>query len=292
MCGIYKIENLINGKIYIGKSVDIDNRIRNHKSESFNPISNAYDTAIHRAIRKYGIYNFSFEVVEEFNRDDLNKKEQHWIDYYDAFTQGYNMTLGGEGRPMIDESRIYDLWDSGLSIAEISENTGHTKYTIILILKEYDKYNNKESYKRGRENTVKKTGKSILQYDLLGNFINQYQSIAEASKKTGIKRTNITSCLRGHQLSAGDYQWIYEGENKPKCYNAQSTNKQRLIVQCDLQGSHIKIYPSAIDASKAVGLKQSTAIIRCCKNKQETSAGFKWEYYDMDLSHETDLNTY
>ena len=74
MCGIYKIENLINGKIYIGKSVDIDNRIRNHKSESFNPISNAYDTAIHRAIRKYGIDNFSFEVVEECNRDDLNKK--------------------------------------------------------------------------------------------------------------------------------------------------------------------------------------------------------------------------
>lgn len=292
MCGIYKIENLINGKVYIGKSIDIDNRIRNHKSESFNPISNSYDTAIHRAIRKYGVDNFSFEVIEECNRDDLNEKEQYWIDYYNTFKQGYNMTLGGEGRPMIDASRIYDLWDIGLSIAEISENTGHTKYTIILILKEYDKYNNKESYKRGRKNTVKKTGKSILQYDLFGNFINQYQSIAEASKNTGIKRTNITNCLRGHQLSAGDYQWIYDGENEPKCYNAQSTNKQRLIVQCDLHGNYIKIYPSAIDAARAVGLKQSTSIIKCCKNKQETSAGFKWQYYDIDMLHEADLSAH
>jgi group I intron endonuclease len=291
MCGIYKIENLINGKVYIGKSIDIDNRIRNHKSESFNSKSNAYDTAIHRAIRKYGVDNFSFEIVEECGRVDLNQKEQYWIDCYDAFENGYNMTLGGEGRPMIDEVAIYDLWDDGLSIAEISEKTGHTKHTIILILKEYSEYNNKESYKRGRDNTVKKTGKQILQYDLFGNFINKYQSISEAAKKTSIKRINIVNCLCGKQLSAGDYQWIYDGETPPCCYDAQSTNKQRKIVQFDLYGNYIKTFPSAIEAAKTVGLKQSTSIIRCCKNKQETSAGFMWKYCDDDIFHDMNINT-
>ena len=291
MCGIYKIENLINGKIYIGKSIDINYRLSNHKSESFNPQSNAYDTAIHRAIRKYGLDNFSFEVIEECNRSNLSEREKYWIDYYNTFKNGYNMTLGGEGRSMVDELQIYELWDSGLSIAEISESTGHTKYTIILILKEYSAYNNKESYKRGRENTVKKTGKTVLQYDLLGNYVNKYNSTAEASKNTGINRFNIIGNLRGDQLSAGGYQWIYDGEEPPMCYNAQSTNRQREIAQFDLYGNYIKTFSSAIDAAKAVGLKQSTAIIRCCKNKQETSAGFKWKYYD-EIIHEADVNAH
>ena len=56
--GIYKITNLINEKVYIGQSVDINYRFNNHKSESFNPKSNAYNTAIHRAIRKYGVKIF------------------------------------------------------------------------------------------------------------------------------------------------------------------------------------------------------------------------------------------
>nr|DAW56018.1 MAG TPA: intron associated endonuclease [Caudoviricetes sp.] len=44
MCGIYKITNLISKKVYIGQSVDINYRFNNHKSESFNPKSNAYNT--------------------------------------------------------------------------------------------------------------------------------------------------------------------------------------------------------------------------------------------------------
>ena len=156
MCGIYKIENLINGKIYIGKSVDINYRIANHKSESFNPKSNAYDTAIHRAIRKYGLNNFSFEVIEECDRSNLSEREKYWIDYYNTFKKGYNMTLGGEGRPMIDELQIYELWDNGLSIAEISENVKHNKHTIISVLENYSTYSNQESYRRGREERLKK----------------------------------------------------------------------------------------------------------------------------------------
>ena len=130
-----------------------------------------------------------------------------------------------------------------------------------------------------------------MQYDLLGNLINKYNSITEASKNTKINRLNIVGCLCGQQLSAGGYQWIYDGEEAPGCYNAQSTNKQRKVAQFDLQGNYVKTFTSPIDAAKAVGLKQSTAIVRCCKNKQKTSAGFQWKYYD-DLLHEADLNAH
>ena len=109
MCGIYKIQNLINGKIYIGQSVDIDYRFRNHKSESFNPKSNAYDTAIHRAIRKYGVENFLFDIVEECCQDELREREIYWINYYGSFGNGYNLTTGGEGVPTVNIKQVQNL---------------------------------------------------------------------------------------------------------------------------------------------------------------------------------------
>lgn len=61
---IYLIENKTNGKKYVGQTRDLKSRLRAYKSASFNPDSKDYDRPIHRAIRKYGLENFSFEVVE------------------------------------------------------------------------------------------------------------------------------------------------------------------------------------------------------------------------------------
>ena len=90
MCGIYKITNLCNGKIYIGQSVDIQRRWRDHKNCTS-------DYALYRAFRKYGLENFQFDVIEECNVDQLNEREKYWINYYDSFFHGYNETLGGDG---------------------------------------------------------------------------------------------------------------------------------------------------------------------------------------------------
>lgn len=90
MIGIYKIENKINGHIYIGQSVNIHQRWNNEKSTAFNSTSSAYNSPLSRAFRKYGIENFTFEVVEECNRDELNDKERYWINHYDSFYNGYN----------------------------------------------------------------------------------------------------------------------------------------------------------------------------------------------------------
>ena len=96
------------------KSVDIKSRLQNHKSESFNKKSNTYDTAIHRTIRKYGIENFSFEVIEECSRENLSNREKYWIKFYNSFGSGYNLATSGEGVPTINEKQIRKLWDDGL----------------------------------------------------------------------------------------------------------------------------------------------------------------------------------
>ena len=55
-CGIYKFTNMVNGKIYIGRAVDIDRRYREHNRRN--------EQQIDKAIKKYGIERFNFEIIE------------------------------------------------------------------------------------------------------------------------------------------------------------------------------------------------------------------------------------
>ena len=93
MIGIYKITNNINNKCYIGQSVHIERRFYEHQHENYWFL----DRKIYQAFKKYGLENFSFEVIEECNENELDEKEKYWIEYYDSYANGYNMTIGGEG---------------------------------------------------------------------------------------------------------------------------------------------------------------------------------------------------
>ena len=77
MMGIYKITNLINKKCYIGQSVHIERRFREHCNSN----TNSY---IHRAIQKYGKENFTFEVIEECSLNQLDEREKYWILFYNS----------------------------------------------------------------------------------------------------------------------------------------------------------------------------------------------------------------
>lgn len=101
MIGIYKYQNKLNGKVYIGQSIDIERRQYNHKSSAYNEKANDYNSQFHQAIRKYGLENFDFEIIaeltpEEYTRQTLNQLEIFFIKYYDSFKNGYNATEGGD----------------------------------------------------------------------------------------------------------------------------------------------------------------------------------------------------
>lgn len=98
-CGIYKITNLINNKVYIGQSIEISKRWKAHISYANNKLSKEYNTSIHNAIRKYGENNFKFEIIENCRKEDLDNKEKYWIKFYDSINRnkGYNLTTGGMG---------------------------------------------------------------------------------------------------------------------------------------------------------------------------------------------------
>lgn len=90
---IYKIENKINHKIYIGQSKDPDRRFKDHCYSN-----TSYTSLIHRAIQKYGKENFSFEILGWY--EDYNEKEKYFIQYYRSLKPyGYNIQKGGEEPP-------------------------------------------------------------------------------------------------------------------------------------------------------------------------------------------------
>lgn len=93
-CGVYKITNNISGKSYVGLSVDIFRRWKQH--------SNTWEakkrwSAIKAAISKYGIENFTFAVIEECSKEKLAEREIHWIKELNTLApNGYNRTAGGD----------------------------------------------------------------------------------------------------------------------------------------------------------------------------------------------------
>ena len=97
MIGIYKITNKINGKSYIGQFVCIEKRFKNHINTINKVTDHCYDYPLYRALRKYGINNFDFEILEECKHDKLDEREKYWISVFDTLRDGYNQTFGGDG---------------------------------------------------------------------------------------------------------------------------------------------------------------------------------------------------
>lgn len=88
---IYKIINNLNNKIYIGQTIrPVEDRWKRHINDALN---NILDTHFARAIREYGPDVFQAEIIDTAKtQEELNKKEQYWIKYYNSVNEGYNET--------------------------------------------------------------------------------------------------------------------------------------------------------------------------------------------------------
>ena len=81
--------------VYIGSSIDVERRWRQHKEASINEKDHHYNYPLMIAFREFGIANFTFEVIERVEKENLSAREKFWIEFYGADKYGFNMKAGG-----------------------------------------------------------------------------------------------------------------------------------------------------------------------------------------------------
>ena len=91
--GIYKVTNIKTNEIYIGKSTTVASRWQNHVKSAFG-LEGVADSQFQRALKKYGVQNFTWELLEEITKDKLTEREKYYISFYDTTKYGYNQRVG------------------------------------------------------------------------------------------------------------------------------------------------------------------------------------------------------
>lgn len=180
---IYKITNKVNGKSYIGQTrYTVEFRWKQHQHK----VDNTY---FHNAINKYGADNFTVETLEECKYEDLDSREIFYIAKYDTFNNGYNLTIGGDGRRKIVSDNQYEeiegLYLSGFSSNKIATLYKVDKATIIKILKSM-----KVKLRNNKLNINNQEFKELV------NDYNTGYSLRELSKRYNCSPSGLKDFLR------------------------------------------------------------------------------------------------
>lgn len=125
-------------------------------------------------------------------------------------------------------------------------------------------------------------GKPVYQFDLFGNFIQDFCSAHEAARQTGIDFSSICSCCRKEKLNTKNFQWSYErnDENIADIHH-KAVYRERRVLQYDKDGNLIQIYSTLSEAATISGVAKSM-ISNVCKGIGKTGGGFVWRYEDIE----------
>lgn len=210
---LYRITNTINGKIYIGQSVDTNSRWRAHRRESakHNP-----NSLISKAIKKYGNTAFEFEVVAACKTwEDANDAETLLIKQYNSqIPNGYNVAPGGINAPKTDE------WKSKVSKKLMGHPVSDETRKKQSLAKVGKRISPATEFKKGNklsEETKKKMSES--------------RKGRKVSKET---REKISKTLMGHLVSEGSRKKMSETHTKKIQEKKYSISKQDIVFIWDM----------------------------------------------------------
>ena len=206
MIGIYKITNP-KGKIYVGQTVDYDRRKKEYIRQK-----GKGQPLLHKSILEYEDKNHKFEIIEECSIHQLNKQETYWKQHYVDQLGWENMLFCH----IIDGKGGFKSLETRQKMSDYSKN--RTKEHNQNISKALTGYKQSEQHKLNKSKAmigVKIPGKKVLQYDLEGNFIKEWETARQACLFFNPKDLNgISACCLGKQKTAFGYKWKYKIINK------------------------------------------------------------------------------
>lgn len=249
--GIYIIKNKITNECYVGQSINMKRRLREHKQllrQNKCKYRNGELTILQKAWNKYGENNFTFEYLEQCDKNNLDEREKYWIQKLQCNKtitgKGYNLCEGGTGSGNVKNKRVNKIKGSiivnngsvqkyinpnellyyesiGFQRGLLTKNKEKMKNAKRIIRKGKDHPNyNKTWSKEARmkfNNTIKNRTikpsdkrKPVVQETLNGVFVERFISITEASVKNNIPQSSIVNCCKGKSKTAGGFKWRYD----------------------------------------------------------------------------------
>lgn len=257
ICGVYQITNKINGKFYIGQSIDIERRWNQHKYGKGSLI-------LKNAIKKHGLENFEFKLLETINYTNksevikqLMRLEEKWLKTKKPFSYKNGYNINETAKPNLTPNKNNDF---GKKVSKIKIENNHC-------------------------------GKPIHQFDLDGNFIKKWESAAQIERTLGYKSENISACCLKKQNSSHNFIWRFKKNeiNQIDIDNANKSLKMSEVRQYNLKGELINKYENIKVASIKTGFNEST-IRDVCGGNKKTGCGYIWKYKNEPLILKNHIN--
>lgn len=261
-CGIYYIKNVVNSKVYVGQSVDIDQRMRQHLHKCYT--NNSDNGHLYNAMRSYGIDNFEWDILELCDRSILNAKEAFWIKELDSTNRekGYNALSFDDRLNVVMPDDTKDKISKALNGKAKSEDhkaNMTTKFGIDNI---------------PSEEVIAKRAESLRRKNSTLGYI--HPNIGNKAWNKGLSTSDEVKAKQraaklGKKLSSEHIANIVAG----------NTNR---VLQFEISGKFLKLWDSVGDIEKeSNGTLLRAGIAKCCRK----SAPY---YYDYIFRYERDID--
>ncbi len=282
---IYKIENRLNSKIYIGQTINHEKRMREHiyGRKSKNSI-------IDKAIKKYGKENFEFEIIDTTcNQEEADFLERKYIKEYSALKPyGYNILIGGRNQQGAWNQRkvyMYDLtgkfireFDSCSEIERWSDSFYLTRGIADCCKNNRRKYKDR-IFRYSKCKVIPYTKpksercQTVYQFDKTGKLLSKFYSLSDAACLTKTRRTSISGCLMGTYKTANGFLWSYD--DLPPITEVEIQRTQ--IYQLNDENKIVNEYCSCAQAERILKLRKGAyKTIYSVLNKNKKRYGYYW----------------